>query len=91
MLGFRLEYFYWFPSNSNSIDIEFSGNRALSTLDFVRSRLDAMIDMRHPRVVLAGRLPWSRMEAELGTKFAQQDHAPQQVVANPPNLTIHPF
>jgi IS5 family transposase len=35
----------------------------MSTPDFFRARLDAMIDMRHPMVVLAGRLPWGRIEA----------------------------
>ena len=35
--------------------------RAVSTPDFFCSRLDAMIDMRHALVVLAGRLPWERI------------------------------
>ena len=35
------------------------------TVDFFRARLDAMIDLRHPLVVLATRLPWSQLEAEL--------------------------
>ncbi len=34
-------------------------------LDFFRARLDAMIDLRHPLAVLATRLPWSQLEAEL--------------------------
>ena len=53
----------------------------MSTPDFFRSRLDAMIDMQHPLVVLAGRLPWSRIEVALATKFERQDRAPQQVLA----------
>ena len=35
------------------------------TVDFFRARLDAMIDLRHPLAVLATRLPWARLEAEL--------------------------
>ena len=35
------------------------------TMDFFRARLDAMIDLRHPLAVLATRLPWPRLEAEL--------------------------
>ena len=35
------------------------------TVDFFRARLDAMIDLRHPLAVLATRLPWSQIEADL--------------------------
>jgi transposase, IS5 family len=35
------------------------------TVDFFRSRLDAMIDLRHPLAVLATRLPWLQLEAAL--------------------------
>ena len=35
------------------------------TVDFFRARLDAMIDLRHPLAVLATRLPWSQLAAEL--------------------------
>jgi transposase, IS5 family len=35
------------------------------TADFFRSRLEAMIDLKHPLVVLASRLPWSQLEADL--------------------------
>jgi IS5 family transposase len=31
---------------------------ATSTDDFFRSRLDQMIDLRHPLAVLASRMPW---------------------------------
>ena len=50
----------------------------MSTPDFFRSRLDAMIDMRHPLVVLAGRLPWDRIEQALAPNFAHQERAPRQ-------------
>ena len=43
----------------------------MSTPDFFRSRLDTMIDMRHPLVVLAARLPWDRIETALTPKFTQ--------------------
>ncbi|MCE2661029.1 MAG: IS5 family transposase [Rubrivivax sp.] len=45
----------------------------MATDDFFRARLDTMIDLRHPLVVLAGRLPWPAIEAALSMKFAHQD------------------
>jgi transposase, IS5 family len=44
----------------------------MSTPDFFRSRLDEMIDMTHPLVVLAQRLPWDRIEQALAPHFARQ-------------------
>src|SRR5450631_3662089 len=81
MLGFRPEYCLCFLSDSYSVGFDFRGNRTLSTPDFFRSRLDAMIDMQHPLVALAGRLPWSRIEAALATRFERQDRPSQQGVA----------
>ena len=34
--------------------------------DFFRDRLDAIIDMRHPLVRLAGLIPWSDFEVRFG-------------------------
>ena len=45
----------------------------MATDDFFRARLDSMIDLRHPLAVLAGRLPWSAVEAALSAKFAHQE------------------
>ena len=45
----------------------------MATDDFFRSRLDQMIDLRHPLVVLAGRLPWSQIEAALAPAFARKN------------------
>jgi IS5 family transposase len=39
--------------------------------DFFRSRLDQMIDLRHPLVVLASRIPWSQLEAALAPAFSR--------------------
>ncbi len=36
--------------------------------DFFRSRLDQMIDLRHPLAVLATRLPWAEIEAARGAE-----------------------
>ena len=52
----------------------------MSTPDFFCSRLDAMIDMQHPLAVLAGRLPWARIEAALAPKFTHQDRPVRQEV-----------
>jgi IS5 family transposase len=32
------------------------------TDDFFRSRLDQMIDLRHPLAVLAGQMPWGDID-----------------------------
>lgn len=45
----------------------------MSTSDFFRSRLDAMIDLKHPLAVLATRLPWPEIEAMLVPLFAHRD------------------
>jgi IS5 family transposase len=50
----------------------------MNTSDFFRSRLDAMIDMRHPLVVLTAQLPWSRIEAALAPNFTHQDRTPKE-------------
>src|SRR6266513_1245005 len=45
----------------------------MATEDFFRARLDGMIDMRHPLVVLATRMPWAEIEAQLAPAFARRD------------------
>jgi IS5 family transposase len=42
------------------------------TDDFFRNRLDQMIDLRHPLVVLANRMPWQEIEASLSMRWARQ-------------------
>ena len=37
----------------------------MTTPDFFRARLDAMIDLRHPLAVLATRMPWAEIESAL--------------------------
>lgn len=44
----------------------------MSTPDFFRSRLDQMIDLRHPLAVLSTRLPWALIEAEVAPKLTHQ-------------------
>jgi IS5 family transposase len=44
----------------------------MSTPDFFRSRLDAMIDLRHPLAVLANRMPWASIEATLTPMFERR-------------------
>ena len=45
----------------------------MSTADLFRSRLDQMIDLRHPLAVLATRMPWARLESALAPCFARAD------------------
>jgi IS5 family transposase len=54
----------------------------MSTPDFFRSWLDAMIDLRHPLAVLARQLPWDRIEQSLAPKFTHQDRPARQEVAD---------
>ena len=42
-----------------------------ATEDFFRARLDPMIDLRHPLVVLASRMPWQRLEADTPGRWAE--------------------
>ena len=49
----------------------------MSTPDFFRARLDAMVDPKHPLAVLAAQLPWDRIEAALAPKFAHRDRPAQ--------------
>ncbi len=54
----------------------------MSTPDFFRSRLDAMIDLQHPLAVLARRLPWDRIEQALAPKFAHRDRADRRLIVD---------
>jgi len=47
--------------------------------DFFRSRLDQMIDLKHPLAVLASRMPWQEIEASLAHQFAREVRAGKQV------------
>src|ERR1700709_605367 len=44
----------------------------MSTPDFFRSRLDSMIDLRHPLAVLATRMSWASIEATLAPMFERR-------------------
>ncbi len=45
----------------------------MTTPDFFRARLDAMIDLRHPLAVLTTRMPWAEIESALAPCFSRQD------------------
>ena len=45
-----------------------------ATDDFFRSRIDQMIDLRHPLAVLASRMPWQEIEARLAHRFVRKAH-----------------
>ena len=44
----------------------------MSTPDFFRSRLDAMIDLRHPLAVLATKMSWVSIETTLAPLFERR-------------------
>ena len=48
-----------------------------ATDDFFRSRIDHMIDLRHPLAVLASRMPWQQIEASVAHLFSRKAHAGQ--------------
>ena len=49
------------------------------TDDFFRSRLDQLIDLRHPLAVLANRMPWQEIESSLVHRFAWQVRTGKQI------------
>jgi transposase, IS5 family len=46
-----------------------------ATDDFFRSRIDHMIDLRHPLAVLASRMPWQEIEARVAQVFSSKGRA----------------
>ena len=54
----------------------------MSTPDFFRSRLDQMIDLRHPLAVLATRLPWATIEAAIALKLVHQAKPAKRVIGD---------
>lgn len=44
----------------------------MTTPDFFRARLDAMIDMKHPLAVLGRHMPWGEIERSLAPLFARK-------------------
>jgi IS5 family transposase len=47
--------------------------------DFFRSRLEQMIDLRHPLAVLASRLPWQELEANVAAILARRVRAGKKI------------
>jgi len=47
--------------------------------DFFRSRLDQMIDLRHPLAKLASRMPWQEIEASIAQLFARKARAGKRI------------
>ena len=54
----------------------------MATDDFVRTRLQTMIDLRHPLAVLSARLPWAAIEAALAAKFGHEDRPPKSAAVD---------
>ena len=51
----------------------------MATDFFSRARLDSMIDMRHPLVVHATRMPWAEIERSLAPLLAHKDRTGRMV------------
>jgi len=50
----------------------------MATDDFFRSRLDQMIDLRHPLAVLSQKMPWDGLEESLRPVFEHRDRKGRQ-------------
>ena len=74
-----------------------------ATADFFHARLDHMIDLRQPLVVLASHMPWQQIEASLAhllsrkarTRLANTAHIFQMMQFRPfcsaLRIVLHPF
>jgi hypothetical protein len=68
-----------------------------SSDDFLRNRLDHIIDLRHPLAVLVSRMPWQEIEASLAPRQAKAGkqgklyrwHAPEVECISKANLFTH--
>ena len=49
------------------------------TADFFRARLDEMVDINHPLVVLSKRLPWGAIEQALAQHFARKPRPGEKI------------
>lgn len=58
-----------------------AGDRQWPSTPFRRSRLDQMIDLRHPLAVLVACMPWNEIDNALSTAFAHTDRAAREVEA----------
>lgn len=54
----------------------------MATDDCLRARLDQMIDMGHRLAVLDTHMPWTQIEASLGTSFFPHRSRPGRVVTD---------
>jgi IS5 family transposase len=45
----------------------------MATDDFVRARLDTMIDLRHPMAVLVRKIPWPEIEVAVAPALVHRD------------------
>ena len=70
---------------------DFDPSLSMATDDFFRSRLDQMIDLRHPLAVLAGKMPWDQIEQALAPVFERKDRQGRQLFSEGlfgPNLKL---
>ena len=66
-------------------------NLRMATDDFFRSRLDQMIDLRHPLAVLAGKMPWDQIEQALAPVFERRNRQGKSLISDGlfgPNLKL---
>ena len=52
-----------------------------ATADFFRARLDEMVDLKHPLVMLSKRLPWGAIEQALAPRFARKPRPGEKISA----------
>lgn len=54
----------------------------MAAADFLRARLDQMIDLAHRLAVLAQRMPWAHFESALAQAFARRHRVGEAVAGN---------
>jgi IS5 family transposase len=71
----RYHFFQFHPRNALFSWSFVERDLMSDTADFFRSRLDQMIDLRHPLAVLSSRMPWQELEASVSHLFAKKVRA----------------
>lgn len=59
-----------------------------ATEDFFRMRIDHQIDLRHPLAVLASRMPWQALEAQVAEIIARNAKRKARVGEDMPDLDL---
>ena len=79
-IRFVASIFHMRSPENDILAARFLGDFEMSMPDFVCSRRDQVIDLRHSLAVLATRLPWDSIEAAVAPKLAHSAKPAKRVV-----------